>query len=341
LKKLRFDFYESGVGDTIVITFPSGGLAIVDAHPSSHGTRSTIEEIVKRKEIHFVCLTHPHEDHAADLVAVIKTGKVASFWHSISEISPFAYKIGEFANYPGPLQNVVKSINAKKAAIFTELLGSAAEDKSIEWLMCHDGLAPVSIDGVDVHFLSPNNSVLNEFRKNYFQKITDPLSKEPEFNQLSVVLAFNFGQVVALLGADALKKNWLTAVQRFYKSNLPKAKLLKVPHHGAANSYNFQKGTNYLDACATNPPAHAVIFAGDVNHPNERLFGKLRAKTQLCCTGNGLKLKASHNPLNIQLVGAVAQFPAPVCNPQITFEIDESGAVSKTNQSCDCSICFP
>jgi len=44
---LTIDFYESGVGETIRITFPDGGLGIVDAHPSSCGHRPHILDLVR------------------------------------------------------------------------------------------------------------------------------------------------------------------------------------------------------------------------------------------------------------------------------------------------------
>jgi len=69
---LKLDFYESGEGETIVLTFPSGGLGIVDAHPSSSTSRQEILQITRGKTIHFVCLTHPHKDHGADLIPILE-----------------------------------------------------------------------------------------------------------------------------------------------------------------------------------------------------------------------------------------------------------------------------
>lgn len=55
---LKFDFYESGVGETIIVTFPNGGIGVIDAHPSPTSSRPAILEIVGKRQIHFICLTH-------------------------------------------------------------------------------------------------------------------------------------------------------------------------------------------------------------------------------------------------------------------------------------------
>jgi ribonuclease BN (tRNA processing enzyme) len=104
--RLRLDFYESGVGETIVITFPSGGLGLVDAHPSQHSDRPNIRDIVKGKNLHFVCLTHPHSDHGIDLVSVLEEHpNVAAFWHTIFEIPALIYGAEQTVNFPSSLSD--------------------------------------------------------------------------------------------------------------------------------------------------------------------------------------------------------------------------------------------
>jgi len=82
---LKLDFYESGNGETILITFPSGGIGVVDAHPSSRGLRPPILDLVRGRHIHFVCLTHPHADHGVDLTSIG---------------SQFTSRLGKFLNRP-------------------------------------------------------------------------------------------------------------------------------------------------------------------------------------------------------------------------------------------------
>jgi hypothetical protein len=83
----------------------------------------------------------------------------------------------------------------------------------------------------------------------------------PNPNLLSAVLAIRFGQGVILLGGDALKKNWDKALRITDERLLPKAQILKVPHHGARNALNLNKsGVSYLDVCSYQPKAKAFFL---------------------------------------------------------------------------------
>ena len=62
---LQIDFYESGDGETILLTFPNGGMGIVDAiRLPLLPTR--LLDLIRGRTVHFVCLTHPHRDHGMD-----------------------------------------------------------------------------------------------------------------------------------------------------------------------------------------------------------------------------------------------------------------------------------
>ncbi|HEX7860952.1 MAG TPA: MBL fold metallo-hydrolase [Verrucomicrobiae bacterium] len=319
-----------------MITFPNGGIGVVDAHPSTLGSRAKIEQIIADKEIHFVCLTHPHDDHATDLAAVLRTGRVKQFWTSVSDISSLGYRVESFTNFPSPIQEFARSLNAKKAAVFLELFNAVHPAMTVN---PSDNFAPITIDGVNIHFLSPSNAVIEEFRQSYFRRAENPTTREPDFNLLSIIIALEYSGVTILLGADALKQNWTTAIAKFRRLKLPKANILKVPHHGARNSIDLQKGQpSYVDLCSTKPQAKAVIFAGDKSHPNENVFQHLRSRLDVVCLANGLKGR-NNNPLNLQLPGAKGNGPAPICNPQITFVISTDGTFTQTKGSQTCQSC--
>jgi hypothetical protein len=146
---------------------------------------------------------------------------------------------------------------------------------------------------------------------------------------LSAILALRYGDVVILLGADALKTNWVTAIERYFRLRLPKARILKVPHHGAGNA--FDSGShkhNYLDVCDRQTPADAVLFAGDSKHPEERVFDALKRHTTLRCVANGRLGGGKSNPLNIEIPGAWSPRDVRVCNPRIGYEILPDGIIN-------------
>ena len=134
---------------------------------------------------------------------------------------------------------------------------------------------------------------------------------------------------MVLLGADGLKKNWEAAIRKYRRLGLAEAAILKVPHHGASNSFEFSKGKHsYLDICWSD--TIAVLFAGDVNHPEQRVDERLRFKTNLACLANGLhSSRLPSNPLDISLPGAMAVGqPVTPCQDQISLEIGSDGSVT-------------
>ena len=330
MQKLRIDFYESGVGETIVITFPSGGLGIVDAHPSKHLHRPDILNLVDGKLIHFICLTHPHEDHGLDLVKVLENHpKIECFWSTFHQTPAFIYGITQTTNFPSEVRDHVAKINQKTGEFFIDML-AAVVTRNIPTHDLRSDLEPHSIDGVEIHCLSPNEEIKNSFFDSYLKRLKDLAGRVPDINLLSAIFAVKYGDSVVLLGADGLIKNWDCALKVFHKRGLPKARVIKVPHHGARNAMDLrQSGKTYLDVCSQTPKAKAIIFAGDSNHPDDDVYQKIKAKTEPICLTNGRKpVGNKQNPLNIQMAGAVHVYPAPVCNPIISLELDEIGDVN-------------
>lgn len=346
LAKLKVDFYESGIGETIVITFPSGGLAIVDAHPSGQAIRPDIQQITQGKKLHFVCLTHPHADHGVDLVTVLERHpEVGGFWHTIFDIPAFIYGVEQTVNFPSPVREYASKMNQDWGEFLFDILSAVIEHEIPRHCLRSD-LMPMEIDGVQIHCLSPDEIVQNQFFSAYTKKLSDPRIEVPDPNLLSAILAFKLGQGVILLGSDGLKKNWETAVTHYQKRSLPKARVFKVPHHGARNSLNMQRrAVSYLDICSHEPRAKAVIFAGDAKHPDPDVFEKLRSRADTICLSNGRKsVLWNTNPLALQIPTARVAYAAPICNASVSFEMDSDGNVELiTGLGCNerCAVANP
>lgn len=167
LAKLRIDFYESGIGDTILITFPSGGIGIVDAHPSQHSQRPDIRQLVAGRALHFVCLTHPHADHGRDLIPVLKEHpEIAEFWHTIYDVPAFIYGVEQTVAFPSPLREFADRMNQDWGEFFLDIMGAVAE-RDIPRHLLRSNLREQTIDGVEVYCLGPDESVQNSFTDAY------------------------------------------------------------------------------------------------------------------------------------------------------------------------------
>lgn len=339
LGNLKVDFYESGIGDTILITFPSGGVGIVDAHPSKHSHRPDIRQLVAGKQVLFVCLTHPHADHGADLIPVMESHPdVAEFWFTIHDVQALMYGITQTPNFPSPVQQFAAKMNQDWGDFLLDLFEAVAKRKKVHRHLLKSNNEMRVVDEVEVHCLGPNESVLNEFFDAYRKKLANPNAGVPNPNLLSAILALKYGEGVVVLGADALRKNWDTALEVSRKRGLPKAHILKVPHHGARNAFDFKhKAATYLDLCSRQPECKSVLFAGDAKHPDAEVYENLRRRSDVYCLSNGRKRNlGNHNPLGLQLPGARAVVPAPICNPVVSFEIDKNGNVTVlAGHNCD------
>jgi ribonuclease BN (tRNA processing enzyme) len=338
------DFFESGAGETIRITFPDGGLGVVDAHPSTTtGSRPKILDLVDGKRIHFVCLTHPHADHGKDLIPILRDHPdLDSFWHTLSDVSVFVFSGGQIPNYRSPFQEVVREFHAGWGRFLTEIYGHVGKRKLPHRKLRAD-LESIEIAGVQIHFLSPEESEQNRFTAAYQEIAQGKRKGYPDPNAVSAILALEYGGHVVLLGADALKTNWSQAIEKYRRLRLPKAAIFKVPHHGASNAFDSRKKKpNYLDLASKE--TFSVLFAGDSNHPDPQVEERLRSKTSLGCLINGKRCQlqgTDPNPLEIELPGAIAvsQDITP-CQHQISFAIDAGGSITQTaGHRCDgCSI---
>lgn len=324
---LRLDFYESGIGDTIIITFPDGGIGIVDAFPGN-ANRLPITELVRGRRIHFVCLTHPHMDHGLDLVPVVSDFPVESFWHTIPEMGFFFMGVEKEDVFPGGMREYASEIRSSYANCFIDLI-SAVEDRQIPKHLLRSDVQPRIFAGVDVHCISPEEEVQQKFSAVYRRRLVETGVREPEPNQISAILVLKYGKTAVLLGADALKANWQSAGKRYADLGLPKARLLKVPHHGASNAIKLGPSdkNSYLELCDRINGVTAVLFAGDSKHPDQRVFDLLRKKTNLMCLSNGYVNRQVTNPLNIDIPGAWSPGGVNICNSQIAFSLTEDGAI--------------
>jgi hypothetical protein len=313
----------------MIITFPSGGIGVVDAHPSQDQLRPEILALVAGKQIHFVCLSHPHADHGIDLVPIVKSHKpITEFWHTVSDIAAFFFfPVTETENFPSPMRPLAAALRARYAKFLIDLFHGVI-DRKIKMHQLRSDLQKKTIDDVEIHCISPEESIQHEVIDAYRRRHAGEGVKIPDSNLLSAILVLVYAGRAVILGADGLKKNWQTAIQLYRELKLPRASILKVSHHGASNSIVLNKKgvPNYLDLCSRNPDCHAVFVGGDSKHPDRNVFLRVRNRLETVCVSNGLRA-SSANPLNVAIPGARAAKSATICNPQVSIEIAPDGNV--------------
>ena len=325
---LKLDFYESGVGETTVITFPDGSAGVVDAHPSPSGSRPDIRDLLAGRHVLFLCLTHPHADHGRDLIPLMEaTPPPDAFLHTVSQVDQFFYGLGETPNYPSRYREIVREMQTKWATFMIDLFFTAA-DRNVPVRQLRSELREWTIGDVEVRVLSPTEQTQNAFTEALQERIRDPKVPSPDVNTLSAILALRYGASVVLLGGDALRRNWTKAAKEYRRAGLPKAVVLKVPHHGAKNAFLVNPSrhqANYLDLCSRTPKVRAVLFPGDSKHPHPTVGSHLNRKAELHVVSPGAT--GPHNPLHINIPGAVASAPA-AGKPVVSMAVDDAGNVT-------------
>lgn len=334
---IKIDFYESGAGETTIVTFPSGGIGVIDAHPSQSLKRPDIIQLTKNKEIHFVCLTHPHADHAADLVKLQEKhqNNIKEFWHTVPSIQRFFYTVSEYKKYPASEMNaIIKQAHETEAKCLIDLFHGLTKKRHL----LRNDLQPKNIDGVDIYVLSPSEKIMNQYEDSidrHLDKKGKMVKNSPDPNNLSAVLYLRYGEFSIIFGGDAKKSNWFDVVDKHLQEKLTKAGIIKVPHHGSRNAYNFtvsqKRQYSYLTVCRDD--VNAVIFAGDSRHPNIDVFRILGTKHPLCLN-NGLLSNISKDPLNLSVPGFQSVDVSSVCNPTISFECNKDGKMNLLHGTC-------
>jgi Metallo-beta-lactamase superfamily len=328
---LRLTFAESGVGETIFIEFPTGEVAVVDSHPSSSNCRPDIENEIGGRPVAFVCLTHPHEDHGLGLIGVLKKAKVQKFWHSMTEVEAFVNFVIRIPKFRSPLAPLAEKVREGRAKFMLDLW-STLKCRGIDPLSFDDSREAEEVGEVKIHFLAPSRDFLTkEFKR--LHRYLQGKGPAPDPNRFSLVLGLEYRGTLSLLGGDALKAGWGTAFQKWHKKGLPKAIVLKIPHHGGANAFDLgtptkqNRRSNCWDLCVEKPIG--IIFAGDFKHPDPRILEELETRTDL---NTFFDLRANDQRLNsfgLRTLGAraVAQPLRPQTFCKIIVEIDGDGRI--------------
>jgi hypothetical protein len=328
---LRLTFAESGRGETIFIEFPTGEVAVIDSYPSASNCRPNIEDEIQGRQVAFVCLTHPHEDHGLGLIGVLKSAKVDQFWHPMTDIEPFISFVVQVPMFRSPLAPLAERIRERRAKFMLDLW-STVKCRGVKSLSFDDSREAVEAGEVKIHFLAPEREFLSKELERLHRFPKDKRGA-PDPNRFSLVIGLEYRGTLILLGGDALKAGWRTAYKKWLKNKLPKAGVLKIPHHGSKNAFDLapatggRKPVNCWDLCVKKPIA--IIFAGDFQHPDREILQILEARTEL---HSFFDLEASvqrQNPLRLHTIGAraVDQSLRPQTFCRIIVEVDSNGEV--------------
>jgi hypothetical protein len=210
---------------------------------------------------------------------VLRNNTVREFWFSFSPVDAFIYDATQYNEFQSPLRDFALE-NAIQKAKFMIDLWSEVRTKNVRRRPLHSSLRSFEIAGVSIHILGPSEDTIRKEESRLGKALNSVSKCAPDPNVFSLILALEYRGKLIILAADALKSAWHNASKVSRELKLPKAVLLKVPHHGASNAFDLRpartKPVNCWDLCSKS--ASAVLFAGDIKHPDKVVYDRLRQR---------------------------------------------------------------
>lgn len=236
---LEADFLDIGQGDAILIKTPENQTMLIDGGPNNKVLQKLGEHLTALdKKIDIVLLTHPHADHVAGLVEVLKR-----------------YEIGL----------VILTGAELKTDVYSEFL-KAAESKNIKILIAEAGEAIHFDNDLEFDVLSPPN----DLSQSVFNKKSEGFgSGGNDVNDTSIVGKLIFKNFSMMFMGDATYRieNKLLA----YGDNL-KSDILKVGHHGS----KYSSSISFLRAVSPKAVVIEVGAKNRYGHPSEAALSRLK-----------------------------------------------------------------
>ncbi|SIN72259.1 Metallo-beta-lactamase superfamily protein [Singulisphaera sp. GP187] len=270
-----------GQGESIVIRMPDGRWGVVDCFTTSpdSGDYNSTALFLRAHEVpqlHFVCLTHPHQDHFMGMAELLEEFRPREFWRfgslSHEHINNLIHYYEAKAIVKG--QSEFSRTADELLALFGKSLeGVQSNTMNVEYATGRASLYPPAIEGpkqYHIESLSPTGNQAELYQAAIIGCVTPEgkLGKKltrTHHNNISVVLKLTYGKTVVFLGGDLEKKGWEELLGR-YADHMLKATAVKVSHHGSPNGYCDQLWERF---CWKDKPVAVVTPSNHHQLPKE------------------------------------------------------------------------
>ena len=218
--------FDVGHGDSLLIQSPEGAIGIVDC--CKRGSQIPVRDFLSDKQvkqIEFIVLTHPHEDHYSGMLELLE------FCDKNSIVIDKFYDLGL-----NPKSLDLEFRSSQSSGYYSDLMSRIFEwDKQGRFHLheCPEGMPLMQESGFSISCLAPDSRTI---RKVVGRKLNEPESELNHFiNHLSIVLLVSGPDGSALLLADSGISSQKHICGRY---KFKKVGLFKISHHGSGLSYH-------------------------------------------------------------------------------------------------------
>ena len=245
---LKIFVFGSTEGESIVLRLPIGKWGVVDSFASSLGDPATNPafELLKRehvREIEFLCLTHPHDDHFRGMSQLLKEFAVRQFW---TFIGPDPQDIALLKTYfLAEAQQVDRAVLKESAAELVSIFDLVDQGRiDRQTVISRRLMYPVPRDSslsVEISGLAPTDDRARVYKKSLMKSLARKRGAvqampHAKHNTISVGLRITFGQARVVLGGDVEKEAWTTILGEQAPEDLA-SHFVKISHHGSTTGY--------------------------------------------------------------------------------------------------------
>lgn len=251
-ESLEIHVLGAGKGESIILNWPGDHWGVVDCYAPTlkdHTTNPTLQFLRDRgvKDLEFVCLTHPHDDHFRGMSQLLEQLKVKNFWRfptvSARDLRLLAKSMVVDAAR-GDVEE--RKENANDFVRTMSIVNERRKNKEICQMMVtgHQQLYPVPFEQsakFQIWSFAPHGNQLGKYEQALSASFTTdekllPNPPRVSHNDVSVGLLVMFGNTRIMLGGDVEQAAWADICPQHYREHFF-VDAIKVPHHGSETGF--------------------------------------------------------------------------------------------------------
>lgn len=233
------------IGESIILKLPSGEWGVIDCYarslrdPSANATLSFLQKNGV-KELAFLCLTHPHDDHFRGMSQVLASLRVRCFWRFPTLSASHLKRLAQYFLVEAKKSGVRSE--RENADEFASILRTA-RTMNKRYPSERTELYPLQDDPdarCKITAIAPCGRQQDSYERLLLgcfaeRRVTRQLPVA-EHNLISIALMVEFGDCRIILGGDVEGGGWEEICNVFPPGRLG-ATAVKVAHHGSTNGW--------------------------------------------------------------------------------------------------------